>query len=884
MNKLSKLLIATVLAVSTLPAFIFGLARANKTEAVKATPDETSSIPDGSIARPYQITSYEDLRMMNNTPDDGTPKYYSLANSWIYNEKSNKNTIDIRCPGTDTKKVIWLDLNGKTILREGQSTDTTTFNIFGKVEMYIYDSHHGSGEIQMWLDNYSNDSSLFFLSAGATLNIIGGSFTYLFEYNDSVYGSGSQFSHLGDIFYVQGTAKLNIYDGYFNAADHVIRCETASQVTIYNGELRNLRNYTDAYANRKIISISGEEEKFSNMIGPSTIFSPEVDEWCPDNQLWGAPSFRFSSKNSYLIYTNIPNGSSEITINQGEEYVFTIWRSNAYDFKWSLDNTRITEDNHPAFQLIGDNTLVIKPSLANGLLDNHYVFLSYKFMKNQVFVTRDSDYIGIHVNRTHYVITFDLGGHGDNLYEFTPMSENKTFADVVNSVTKPENDNDYYFLGFAKEKPSYYANIDYFVRAANALKEDTKLIDFDYIFYGAWRSYEDDVDLLTFNQPTIAQINAKTELQSVGKVSFSGLIEKSSYYTQYNRVSLRVTPSTFHAQDDEENTLDFSIYYKIGDADLVKYTVSQNSYIKFYNAGNGVSEEVELFVQINDLSTRNPDKNYVLEFSYKAYIYDSLDEPAKSYTPGQKTNIFILHDDPVPVVLESISLSGTYQTTFRVGDTFSYDGLVVVANYSNETSKEVTSGFTVSTPDLSEVGTKDVEVSYTDAGVTKTTTYQISVVPAETPVLFKSISLSGTYQTEFEVGDAFSYEGLVVTAHYDGKDDEVVTGYIVDSSEVNMDEAGIYTVNVSYTDGEVTNSASYQVTVKAKEEPPVDTSESEPIDVSESEPESPSDSSSEQQPAKKKGCGGSIAATSIILSLLAVSGVALIASKKRKED
>ena len=232
-----------------------------------------------------------------------------------------------------------------------------------------------------------------------------------------------------------------------------------------------------------------------------------------------------------------------------------------------------------------------------------------------------------------------------------------------------------------------------------------------------------------------------------------------------------------------------------------------------------------------------------------------------------KTNLYMLKDEPVPVVLESISLSGTQQTTFRLGDTFSSEGLVVTANYSNGTSNDVTSACTISEPDMSTTGVKDVNVSYTDGDVTKTASYQINVVPAETPVLFESISLSGDYKTEFKVGDTFTSEGLVVTAHYDGKDDEEVTGFEVDSSAVNMNEVGIYTVTVSYTVEEVTNSATYQVTV-TEEETPVDPGSSE-------EPEAP-------ETPKKKGCGGSLLTASIVIpTLLGLSTLVLI--KKRKE-
>lgn len=79
-----------------------------------------------------------------------------------------------------------------------------------------------------------------------------------------------------------------------------------------------------------------------------------------------------------------------------------------------------------------------------------------------------------------------------------------------------------------------------------------------------------------------------------------------------------------------------------------------------------------------------------------------------------------------PATLTGIALSGDQNTEFNVGSTFSYEGLVVTASYDDETSK-VVSGYTVSSPDMSTVGTKTITVSYTENGVTKTATYDITV-------------------------------------------------------------------------------------------------------------------------------------------------------------
>ena len=77
--------------------------------------------------------------------------------------------------------------------------------------------------------------------------------------------------------------------------------------------------------------------------------------------------------------------------------------------------------------------------------------------------------------------------------------------------------------------------------------------------------------------------------------------------------------------------------------------------------------------------------------------------------------------------LSSITLNTTnVQTEFTVGDTFNYTGLVVTANYSDSTSATVTPT-SVSSPDMSSAGNKTITVSYTEGGVTKNSTYQITV-------------------------------------------------------------------------------------------------------------------------------------------------------------
>ena len=82
---------------------------------------------------------------------------------------------------------------------------------------------------------------------------------------------------------------------------------------------------------------------------------------------------------------------------------------------------------------------------------------------------------------------------------------------------------------------------------------------------------------------------------------------------------------------------------------------------------------------------------------------------------------------PIEKELSSIAISGSYKTTFNVGDSFSFGG-TVTATFSDATTADVTTACSFTGYNLSNAGNQTVTVSYTYRSVTKTTTYQISVV------------------------------------------------------------------------------------------------------------------------------------------------------------
>lgn len=177
---------------------------------------------------------------------------------------------------------------------------------------------------------------------------------------------------------------------------------------------------------------------------------------------------------------------------------------------------------------------------------------------------------------------------------------------------------------------------------------------------------------------------------------------------------------------------------------------------------------------------------------------------------------------PTPqVTLSSISVSNQ-KTTFTVGDTFSFGG-TVTATYSNFDTADVTSSATFSGYNMSSASPQTVQVSYTENGVTQTTTYSITVNPR--PATLLSISVSGQ-KTEFTVGDSFVFGGIV-TANFDDGTSENVTenarfsGYSLASagaSTVTVTYNGkttTYSINIKSSQGDVPSGDEYQITFTA---------------------------------------------------------------------
>ena len=160
--------------------------------------------------------------------------------------------------------------------------------------------------------------------------------------------------------------------------------------------------------------------------------------------------------------------------------------------------------------------------------------------------------------------------------------------------------------------------------------------------------------------------------------------------------------------------------------------------------------------------------------------------------------------------LASITLSGSYPTSFKQGAEFSHEGMTVTATYEDNTTKDVTTSATFSGYDMSQTGSQEVTVSYVEGEVTKTATYNITV--NEAPALSSIAITTAPSKTAYSEGDTFDATGMVVTATYADETTADVTADCTFNPSTNLALTDTE-VTVSYTENGVTKTATQPITV-----------------------------------------------------------------------
>ena len=145
------------------------------------------------------------------------------------------------------------------------------------------------------------------------------------------------------------------------------------------------------------------------------------------------------------------------------------------------------------------------------------------------------------------------------------------------------------------------------------------------------------------------------------------------------------------------------------------------------------------------------------------------------------------------------------KTTYFIGETFNPAGMVVTATFKDNTTENVTDDCTFS-PQTMAQGTQSVTVTYSRAGITKTTTVAVAV-----RVLDHIAVTTPPTKTAYKYGETFNPAGMVVTAYYTDDVSRAVTGYTYSpTGALNMSST---TITVSYSEGGVTKTDTQAITV-----------------------------------------------------------------------
>ena len=154
-------------------------------------------------------------------------------------------------------------------------------------------------------------------------------------------------------------------------------------------------------------------------------------------------------------------------------------------------------------------------------------------------------------------------------------------------------------------------------------------------------------------------------------------------------------------------------------------------------------------------------------------------------------------------------------TTYDAGSTLDTSGIKIMAKYSDETEKDITS-------ECSYTPTSGTILYETDTYFTVTWVWENQITytvqqPITVNRILKSIAItSSATKTDYVKGDTLDLTGLVITATYD-KTTENVTNYTTSpASGSTLSNLGEVTVTISYTERGITKTASYTIKVSVK--------------------------------------------------------------------
>ena len=223
-------------------------------------------------------------------------------------------------------------------------------------------------------------------------------------------------------------------------------------------------------------------------------------------------------------------------------------------------------------------------------------------------------------------------------------------------------------------------------------------------------------------------------------------------------------------------------YYVSGTISRVDSYSSKYSSITYFISDDGTqNNELEVYSGKN---IGNTDFSSIDDLSVgdEVIVYGQF----KDYSGTKEIyqNNYLYSRNGITKVLSSIAVSGQ-KTSFDKDEAFSFGG-TVTATYTDNSSADVTASATFSGYNMSISGNQIVTVSYTEGGITKTTTYQITVSSPDEPdpvekeysFAFSVIGTTG-WTSSFADHTVYNDDVATITLYQSNKQTQTITEYPV---------------------------------------------------------------------------------------------------------
>lgn len=297
-------------------------------------------------------------------------------------------------------------------------------------------------------------------------------------------------------------------------------------------------------------------------------------------------------------------------------------------------------------------------------------------------------------------------------------------------------------------------------------------------------------------------------VNELNNVAFNGSLEALDVVNNYLTVVIK---DSMIAATAETNAAAFT--YNPGDAvGEGTFLSTQSKYIGYTSTRNGLStSDTPLY---NTVSVDGEGNASIVSSGGSTLKFNDASNQMRFryYATGQKSLcLYKKTSNNANLRLISIQLRGEFKTDFYARDRFEIGQGRVYAKYNNNSMRDVTELCTFSGYNMNLTGIQTVTVSLTQLGETRTAQYTITI---RRPTLTGLSVDASQAKTSFDIGSHFSTSGLQVIATYsNGSRSDVVNDCDISGYPQDMDVLGEHTVTVSYTEGDVTLSGTYTITI-----------------------------------------------------------------------